>query len=69
MHSNEDDNWFITKRNGGAYGEVSVKKEHIYVVKRIYHQNKENFKNIPEILGLNGRYPNRHPKDRFLHLC
>ena len=41
MHSNEDDSWFITKRNGGAYGEVSVKKEHIYVVKRIYHQNKE----------------------------
>ena len=41
VHSNEDDSWFITKRNGGAYGEVSVKKEHIYVIKRIYHQNKE----------------------------
>ena len=42
MHSNEDDSWFITKRNGNAYDEVSVDKKHIYVVKRTYRQNKEN---------------------------
>ena len=42
MHSNEDDSWFITKRNGNAYDEVSVDKKHIYVVKRTYSQNKEN---------------------------
>ena len=42
VHSNEDDSWFITKRNGNAYDEVSVDKKHIYVVKRTYRQNKEN---------------------------
>ena len=34
VHSNEDDSWFIRKRNGSAYDEVSVDKKHIYVVKR-----------------------------------
>ena len=38
MHSNEDDSWFITKRNGSAYEEVSVDKKYIYVVKKTYHQ-------------------------------
>ena len=42
VHLNEDDSWFITKCNGSAYDEVSVDKKHIYVVKRTYHQNKEN---------------------------
>ena len=42
MHSNEDDSWFITKRNGNAYDEVSLDKIHIYVVKRTDSQNKEN---------------------------
>ena len=42
VHSNEDDSWFITKRNGHAYDEVSVDKKYIYVVKRTYRQNKEN---------------------------
>ena len=42
MHSNEDDSWFITKRYGNAYDEVSVDKKHIYAVKRTYRQNKEN---------------------------
>ena len=40
-HSNEDDSWFITKRNGSAYDKVSVDKKHIYLVKRTYRQNKE----------------------------
>ena len=42
VHSNEDDSWFITKRNGNAYDKASVDKKHIYVVKRTYRQNKEN---------------------------
>ena len=42
MHSNEDDSWFITKRNSNGYDEVSVDKKHIHVVKWTYHQNKEN---------------------------
>ena len=33
LHSNEDDSWFITKRNGSAYDEVSVDKKHIHVPK------------------------------------
>ena len=27
VHSNEDDSWFITKRNGNAYDKVSVDKK------------------------------------------
>ena len=42
VYSIEDDSWFFTKRNGSACDEVSVDKKHIYVVKRTYHQNKEN---------------------------
>ena len=30
------------KRNDSSYDEVSVEKQHIYVVKRTYPQNKEN---------------------------
>ena len=41
-HLNEDYSWFIMKRNGSAYDEVSVDKKHIHVFKRKYHQNKEN---------------------------
>ena len=41
-HANEDDSWFITKRNDSAYDEVSVDKKHIYLVKRTYRRNKEN---------------------------
>ena len=42
VHSNEGNSCFMTKRNGSAYDELSVDKKHIYVVKRTYHQNKEN---------------------------